>query len=88
MQVACSPDLIARIATLKHVGCTNDANAFASCSMKQINELLPFPYHFNGDNAYTLSETMMIPFSGKNLHILQPFFEEINFYHSQLRIHV
>jgi hypothetical protein len=72
--------------TCKHVGSTNDAEAYETCSLKHFCESLPFPYHWNGDPAYTLSESMMIPFSGVNLHITDACKEWFNFWHSQVRI--
>jgi hypothetical protein len=70
----------------KHVGCTNDVHAFETSALKRLNQSLPFPYHFNGDNAYTQTETMMSLFPGQNLHITAPHHETFNFYHSQVRI--
>jgi hypothetical protein len=74
--------------TMKHVGCTNDSEAFQTSSLSTTCNSLPFPYHWNGDNAYTLSQTMMIPFPGKNLNVIAPYQEAFNFYHSQIRIHI
>ena len=69
--------------TSKHVGSTPDAVAFDSSSiLKELNESLIFPFHWNGDNAYTLSQCMMTPIPGNVDLILESF----NFYHSQLRI--
>lgn len=45
--------------------------------------MLPFPFHWNGDNAYPLSESVMIPYSGNISTIHHDIF---NFYHSQCRI--
>jgi len=38
----------------KHSGSTNDCHAFETSSLKELNESLPFPFHWNGDPAYTL----------------------------------
>jgi AcrR family transcriptional regulator len=70
----------------KHVGSTNDAPAFDSSDLKPMNESLEFPYHWVGDNAYPLTETMMTPFAGLNLHMLHPEQEGYNFFQSQMRI--
>lgn len=51
-----------------------------------VSLLKPFPYHWIGDNAYALTETMMIPFAGSNLHLENPPEEWFNFWQSQLRI--
>jgi DDE superfamily endonuclease len=72
--------------TCKHVGSTNDAVAYVQGSLKELCERQQFPYHWNGDNAYTLSESMMIPFPGSNLSVSDPCKEWFNFWHSQLRI--
>jgi hypothetical protein len=45
--------------------------------------MLPFQFHWNGDNAYPLSESVMIPYSGNISTIHHDIF---NFYHSQCRI--
>jgi hypothetical protein len=75
MQGVCASDETFSAEVCKHVGSTNDADCFETCSLKEKNEFLPFPYHWNGDPAYTLTEQLMVPFPGINLHI-----------HSQVRI--
>jgi hypothetical protein len=70
----------------KHSGSTNDCQAFETSGLKALNRLLPFPYHWNGDAAYTLTESMMIPYPGVNLHETDPDKEWFNFWHSQIRI--
>ena len=72
--------------TCKHVGSTNDAVAYNQGSLKPLCESHEYPYHWNGDNAYTLSESMMIPFPGTNLAASHPSRECFNFWHSQVRI--
>ena len=72
--------------TCKHVGSTNDAVAYVQGSLKALCEVQKFPFHWNGDNAYTLSESMMIPFPGTNLSVTHPSKEWFNFWHSQVRI--
>ena len=86
MQAVCQSDLQFVAVTCKHVGCTNDAIAFETSSLKTVCQSLPFPYHWIGDNAYTLTESMIVPFPGQNLHKTQPYLEAFNFYQSQLRI--
>ena len=86
MQAVCQSDLQFQAVTCKHVGCTNDAVAFETSSLKGLCQSLPFPYHWLGDNAYTLSETMLVPYPGQNLHITNPELETFNFYQSQMRI--
>jgi hypothetical protein len=86
VQAVCDGDYTFQAMTAKHVGSTNDADAFESCSLKCLNQSLPFPYHWNGDAAYTLTEWMMIPFPGVNLHILNRAYDSFNFWQSQVRI--
>jgi hypothetical protein len=70
----------------KHVGSANDCVAFSTSALQDICNSLKRPYHWNGDAAYTLTETLMIPFIGANLAVYEPEKEWFNFYHSQLRI--
>ena len=87
MQGVCDAKCRFIAVSCKHVGSTNDADAFeTSGGLKIINLRLALPYHWNGDAAYTGTETMVIPFPGVNLHITFPSKETFNFYHSQLRI--
>lgn len=86
MQGVCDRDCKFIAVTCKHVGSTNDAVAFVQGTLKTLCEAQTFPYHWNGDNAYTLSETMMVPFSGSNLSTTFPTREWFNFWHSQVRI--
>ena len=86
MQGVCDARCRFLAVTCKHVGSTNDAVAFSQCSLKDLCEAQIFPYHWNGDNAYTSSESMMIPYPGANLSITYPTREWFNFWHSQVRI--
>lgn len=86
MQGVCDSKCRFIAVTCKHVGSTNDAVAFAQCSLKSLCEAQTFPYHWNGDNAYTSSESMMIPYPGTNLSVTHPTREWFNFWHSQVRI--
>ena len=72
--------------TINHVGSTNDANAFDESILKELCSALPYPFHWNGDAAYTVTEQMMFPFAGLHLHLTDPPKEWFNFWHSQLRI--
>ena len=88
MQGVCQSDLRFIAVTCKHVGCTNDAIAFETSSLRDVCLSLPFPYHWIGDNAYTLTDSMIVPYPGQNLHKTHPYLEAFNFYQSQLRITV
>jgi hypothetical protein len=72
----------------KHVGSTNDVDAFQTCDLRRLNEEQSFPHHWNGDAAYCASETLMVPYSGVNLKELFPEKEWFNFWHSQVRIYI
>lgn len=86
MQGVCDAQCRFIAVTCKHVGSTNDAVAYVQGSLKDLCESQQFPFHWNGDNAYTLSESMMIPFPGTNLSVTRPCKEWFNFWHSQVRI--
>jgi hypothetical protein len=88
VQVVCDSECRVLFVSANHVGSTHDSVAFATGLARVINEAQPFPFHWNGDPAYLLSRTMIIPFGGVNLHITFPSQEAFNFYHSQLRITV
>jgi hypothetical protein len=88
MQAICNYDYQFSAVTCMHVGCTNDINAFETSSLKDLCKNLPFPYHLLGDPAYTSTESMLVAFSGQNLHLSYPYKEVFNFYHSQLRIYI
>lgn len=71
--------------TATNTGSTNDIAAFNSTSLKELNCSQEFPYHWVGDQAYVLSETMLVPFPGKNLSADKIAF---NFFQSQVRINI
>lgn len=48
-----------------HTGSTNDAPAYETCSLRELCEQLPFPYHWVGDNAYTLTELLDVGEDGR-----------------------
>lgn len=86
MQGVCDADCRFIAFSAKHPGGTNDAPAFENSNLVKICLSQLFPYHWNSDNAYTLTETNMVPFPGVNLHVTHPEQEAFNFWHSQLRI--
>ena len=51
---------------------TNDVDAFESSNLHSWNQMLPFPFHWNSDGAYSCTETNMTPVPGVNLHITDP----------------
>jgi hypothetical protein len=83
MQGVCDSNCKFISVTCAHVGSTNDAVAFAGSSLKDLCSSQPYPYHWNGDPAYTNTNQLMSPYEGKNLDIWK---ESFNFFHSQVRI--
>jgi len=86
MQAVCDGHCKFSVVSCRHVGSTNDAISFESSSLKEINESLPFPYHWVGDAAYVGTEQMIVPYEGINLHIQCPPKDWFNFWQSQVRI--
>lgn len=86
MQGVCDADTIFLAATCKHVGSTNDVTAFETSSLLELNQSQPFPFHWGGDGAYSPSSTMVVPFSGINLHEHARDLDSFNFWLGQLRI--
>lgn len=81
LQGVCDANCLFTAFTCKNVGSTNDCDAFETCSLKQLNESLPFPFHWNADAAYTCTES-----AGNNLFVTDPDKDYFNFFHSQIRI--
>ena len=68
-------------------GKTNDNVAFPRCiELFKVMENLPLGLYFLGDAAYTLSETLLIPFTGNQRENANN--DAYNFYLSQLRIRI
>jgi hypothetical protein len=67
-------------------GGTGDSKAFAASSLQQYVAGLPQGFYMAADNAYTLSDTLLIPYSGVDK--LDPSKDVFNFYLSQLRIRI
>jgi hypothetical protein len=86
MQGVCDANNLFQIISCRHTGSTNDVVAFETSSLKDCNESLPSPYHWNGDGAYTSTETMVVPFPGINLAVTDLAKESFNFFQSQIRI--
>lgn len=68
-------------------GMTNDARAILKCVKlsRWIKSLEHTPYFLIGDNAYVLSDQLLIPFSGSNMTENQRTY---NYFLSQLRIRI
>lgn len=86
MQGVCDSTCAFIAVTCKHTGSTNDGDAFKYSSLMPFCTAQAFPYHWLGDNAYPLMESLLIPYNGINLHVICPEKESFNYWHSQLRI--
>jgi hypothetical protein len=82
MQAVCDSNGLFLAVSCKHVGSTHDSLAFDTGGLKNLCSGMIPPYHWAGDNAYTLSRTMMVPFPG----MVSAEEESMNYYISQLRI--
>ncbi len=67
-------------------GGSGDSKAFAASSLQQFVSTLPRGFYVVADNAYTLSDTLLIPYSGVDK--ADPSKDVFNFYLSQLRIRI
>jgi hypothetical protein len=87
IQAICDAHLRFLYFTVVAPGKFNDARAFRRCT--KLNDwlnCLPTGVFVGGDNAYTLSDTMLVPFSGSQKR--EPHKRTYNFHLSQLRIRV
>ena len=73
-------------AALAAPGGANDIATFGKTQVSKMIQNLPLRKFFIGENAYVCSETLLTPFSG--LEKDKPAKDELNFYLSQLRIHI
>jgi hypothetical protein len=87
VQAACDHNLKFRYAAAASPGKANDGRAVRKCKKLQewIRNLRP-PYFIVADNAYPLSDKILIPFKGRQRDEL--FKSSYNFYLSQLRIRI
>jgi hypothetical protein len=67
-------------------GGTGDSKAFAASFVQQYVSLLPRGFYMAADNAYALSDTLLIPYCGVDK--LDPSKDVFNFYLSQLCIRI
>jgi hypothetical protein len=87
VQAVCDANLRFKYFTVVAPGKCNDARAFRRCTkLNNWLDSLPANVFVGGDNAYTLTDTMMVPFSGSQKH--QPHKRTYNFHLSQLRIRI
>ncbi len=87
VQAICDPDLIIQFFEFAGPGKVNDVRAFGRCAdLLQWLEDLPDQYFIGGDNAYPLSQRVLIPFSGGEVY--DETNRTYNFYRSQLLIRI
>jgi hypothetical protein len=67
-------------------GGTGDSKAFAASFVQQYVSSLPRGFYMAADNAYTLFDTLLIPYCGVDK--LDPSKDVFNFYLSQLHIQI
>ena len=60
IQGVCDANIKFTAVSCKHNGSTNDSIAFDMSNLKDINNSLPFPFHWCSDPAYTLTNTKML----------------------------
>jgi hypothetical protein len=83
----CDSQLCFTYSAIAGTGRTNDARAFGRLeALQQWLSDLPAPYFIVGDNAFPLTNKMLVPFPGRLRQ--QAYYESYNFYQSQLRIRI
>ena len=73
-------------ASIMFPGATNDLEAFEGSSLFGIHQQFPWGFYLLADNAYTLSDRLLVPFFGSQRCSVSHF--AFNFYLSQLRIKI
>ena len=87
VQAMCDPDLLFLYVAVAAPGKVNDIRAFGRCTdLLEWLEALPPQYYILTDNAYPLSDRVLIPFSGTEFWIEAN--RTYNFYLSQMRIRI
>jgi hypothetical protein len=86
MQAACDADCRFIHISILCPGGTGDSKAFGACYLHQYVSSLPQGFYMLADNAYTLSDTLLIPYSGVDKQ--DPSKDVFNFYLSQLCIRI
>ena len=87
VQAICDPDLIFLFLGVAAPGKVNDVRAFLRCDrLIEWLQKLPPEFYIGGDNAYSLSRRILIPFSGAEKSVEEH--RTYNFYLSQLRVRI
>ena len=85
-QATCDADCRFTSISILCPGGTGDSKAFAASCLHQYVSSLPRGFYLVGDNAYSLLDTLLVPYSGVDK--LDPSKDAFNFYLSQLRIRI
>jgi len=87
VQALTDPDLVFLYVCVAAPGKVNDIRAFNRCTdLLEWLEALPSQYYIIGDNAYPLSDRVLIPFSGAEFYV--PANRTYNYFLCQLRIRI
>jgi len=86
VQAVCNADLKFIYFGVVAPGKTPDVVAYERTGLHSIVENLPIGLYFVGDAAYTLTEHMLVPYTGSNRD--NPDYDAFNFFLSQLRIRI
>lgn len=86
VQAVCDPKLRFTFLAVNTPGSTHDMRAFRNCSLFNVVESLPEAYYLVGDNAYTITNHLLTPYSGNQGGDV--YNDSFNFHLSQIRIRV
>ena len=86
VQAACDSDCTFVYFSVTCPGGSNDSFAYYNCKLHDLIENLPEGFWVAGDNAYVLTEKLLVPYSGKQRY--EPSNSIFNFFLSQLRIRI
>ena len=86
VQAACDADCRFTALSVMCPGGTGDSKALHGSALYEIIENLPITFYVVGDNAYTLSLKLLIPYCGRQKS--EASRDAFNFYLSQLRIRI
>ena len=86
VQATCDADCRFTYLSIHCPGGTGDSKAFFGCSLYDVVDSLPKGFYVVADNAYTLSDHVLIPYCGNDKK--DPTKDSYNFFLSQLRIRI
>ena len=86
IQAACDSRCRFTWLSIRSPGGTGDSKAFYGTSLDSFLKELPIGFYIVADNAYTITNSLLIPYSGNDRRY--PNNDVFNFYMSQLRIKI